>query len=135
MAALAGPLPVADRFEPNDNAGNGAYTTYFVPGARLRVLASTLDFFEDERDVYEVRLKRGQRLTVTYRGSATLAADLKIFSPGTKSIERSAPIRKLAGLGTRARIKYRARRGGWHFVELRARGGSSGDYRIAIARG
>ncbi|MGI9659729.1 MAG: S8 family serine peptidase, partial [Gaiellaceae bacterium] len=135
VARLAEPLPAGDRFEPNDNAGSGAFRMFFAPKARSRVLAGTLDFYDDERDVYAVRLKRGQRLTVTYRAGASLDADLVIWSPGTKAVESSVPLREIAGLGTRARTRYRARRGGWHFVELRARRSSAGDYRVAVARG
>lgn len=134
VAALAEPLPPADNFEPNDDAGAGAFSTYFAPKSNRRVLAASLDFFDDERDVYAVRLKRGQRVTVTYRAAASLDADLVIWSPGTKTVESARPLRQIAGLGTRARTTYRARRGGWHFVELRARRGSTGDYRIAVAR-
>ena len=59
IARLAEPLPEDDRFEPNDNAGAGAFSTFFARKARTRVLAATLDYYEDERDVYAVRLKRG----------------------------------------------------------------------------
>jgi subtilisin family serine protease len=135
VAALGGPLPPRDRFEPNDDAGASAFSTYFARGAPNRVLAATLDYYDDGRDVYAVRLKRGQRLTVTYRGAAGLNADLLIFSPGTRNVARARPLRQVAGLGTRARTRYRARRGGWHFIEVAARAGTSGDYRIAIARG
>ena len=135
VARLSEPLPAGDRFEPNDDAGQRAFSTYFARGSRNRVLAATLDFYHDTRDVYRVLLKRGQRMTVTYRASKALNTDLAIWSPGTKKVERAAPLREIASLGRRARVRYRARRGGWHYVELRARGGTRGDYRIAVARG
>ncbi len=134
VAALAGPLPVSDRFESNDDAGKEAYYAYFPSKKSKRVLAATLDYYEDQRDVYAVRLKRGQRLTVTYRGSSLLGTSIALWSPGTKAVETASPLRVLAGVSVRARVRYRAKRGGWHFVELRAARGTAGDYRVAVKR-
>ena len=135
VARLAEPLPPPDRFEPNDDEGQRAFPTFFARGTRSRVLAATVDFYDDARDVYRVLLKRHQIMTVTYRASKALDADLVIWPPGTKSVGRSATSAKeIEALGTRARTRYRARQGGWHYVEVRARRRTAGDYRVAIAR-
>lgn len=135
IAALEGPLPRSDRYESNDDAGAKAFFTYFPKRQSTRVLAATLDYYQDERDVYAVRLKRGQRLTITYRGSQALRTNIAVWSPGTKAVETSRPMRELTGAKSRARMRYRARRAGWHFVEMRAMLAASGDYRIALKRG
>ena len=54
----AGPPP-RDRLEPNDDAGTAAAPLW---GTRSRVDA-TLDFWDDQNDVYAIRLKRGQRVS------------------------------------------------------------------------
>lgn len=134
VAALAEPFPVRDRFESNDDAGREAFFAYFPRKASTRVLAATLDYYEDARDVYAVRIKRGQRLTITYRGTSALKSELAIYSPGTKDVETAGALRALTGFRSRARVRYRATKGGWHFIELRAAAGTSGDYRISVRR-
>ena len=134
VAALAEPLPVRDRFESNDDAGRQAFFAFFPRKASTRLLVATLDYYDDARDVYAFRIKRRQRLTITYRGDSALRTELAVYSPGTRSVENAAPLRELAGVRSRARVRYRATKGGWHFIELRAAEGTSGDYRILVKR-
>ena len=56
LDALAEPFSSSDRYEPNDAAGSGAYSLY---GEKRRVDA-TLDYWDDDVDVYRVYLRRGQ---------------------------------------------------------------------------
>ena len=53
------PLPERDRYETNDDAGSRAYTRR---GSNRRSSA-TVDFWDDQDDVYAIRLARGQRST------------------------------------------------------------------------
>src|SRR5207244_8673304 len=52
------PLPRPDRYEPNDDAGPWAHTLT----SRQRSVDASLDYWDDNLDVYRVRLARGQRL-------------------------------------------------------------------------
>ena len=57
LAALAGPLPPADALEPNDDAGSSAWPL----SGRSGTLRATVDFWDDQSDVYRVLLRRGDR--------------------------------------------------------------------------
>src|SRR5262249_39115138 len=52
------PLPTPDKYEPNDDAGPWAHT---LPPSQHAVDAS-LDYWDDNIDVYRIRLQKGQRL-------------------------------------------------------------------------
>ena len=68
-----GALPQRDRYETNDDAGSRAWRV-----GRRRVLVASLDYWDDQSDVYAVRLRKGQRLRVTLRGVAKTASDLNL---------------------------------------------------------
>ena len=55
----------ADALEPNDDAGSAALAA--VGAARARSHA-TLDFWDDQNDVYRIRLRRGQKLFAVLSG-------------------------------------------------------------------
>ena len=56
----AGPPP-PDRLEPNDDAGQAAAAIW---GTSNRIQA-TLDFWDDQNDVYAIRLKQRQQVFVS----------------------------------------------------------------------
>ena len=60
------PIPPRDRFETNDEAGGDARTLY---GPRP-ALEATLDYWDDQIDVYAIRLRNGQPVSVWLRGPA-----------------------------------------------------------------
>ena len=81
--ALAGPIPLADRFESNDDAGTQA-----TPLRQTRVdFSATLDFWDDNVDVYKVYLRAKQRLVVTLDGPRGVNTDLLLWKPGTQRVQ------------------------------------------------
>ena len=60
--ATAGRIPPADRLEANDDAGAQARTLFGPRGGRVE---ATIDFWDDQSDVYRIRLFPGQRLFVS----------------------------------------------------------------------
>jgi subtilisin family serine protease len=135
VAAASGELPARDAFETNDDAGAAAWTL----AARRRVVDATLDRFDDARDVYRLRLVRGRRLVLSLDGPEGGRSDLFLWRTGTTSVLGAARkrVNRLAASarpGSGERIAYRAKRTGWHFVEVRLAGGRSGAYRLTLAR-
>jgi subtilisin family serine protease len=123
-----------DTLEPNDDAGRGAYTLW---GAKRRIEAS-LDFWDDQNDVYRVRLRRGQRVYASLIGPRGTDPVLAVWRPGTRLID------DLGRQGLRARVSrragpndfigYRARRVGWHFLQVKLPTQGAGAYRLTVVK-
>ena len=84
--------PPRDRLEPNDDAGRDAAALW---GRRIRVDA-TLDFWDDQNDVYAIRLKRRQRLFVSLRGPVTTDTNLILWQPKTRHVDDLASFDRVA---------------------------------------
>ena len=136
LGALAGPLPPADRYETNDDAGSQAVTVW---GQTIR-LAATIDYWDDPVDVYRVRAKARQRLTLTLRGPGRATTGLSLWKPGTRTIVGSGQaalrgrIAAASGPGALKTISYRARIGGWYFVEAKLVSPGFGPYTLSIVK-
>jgi hypothetical protein len=136
VAALQSPLPVADRYETNDEAGAHAAKLW---GSR-RWIRATIDFWDDQTDVYRVRLRTGQRLTVLLQGPEHGNADLLLWKPGTQTVEP----RSLAGLKRRVaqaahrggseRLSYGAGAAGWYYLEVKLTRPGSGAYKLSYVK-
>jgi hypothetical protein len=127
VAALGGPLPPRDRYEPNDDAGPAAH----LLRSRQVTIHATLDAWDDAHDVYRIHLAAGARLVATIRGSA---ARLALWKPGTLHVSSlEAHLHQLAREGTR--ISYRAPLAGDYFVDahLVARTGPAA-YALTLSR-
>jgi subtilisin family serine protease len=110
------PLPPSDRLEPNDNVAEAPSLWGKRPSFN-----ATLDYWDDQRDIYRVKLRPGQRLQarVLARWSHAKVA-LSLWQPGTTTVLRKrGEVAHTARPGKAQRLSYRARRGGWYFVELR----------------
>ncbi|MDQ4018466.1 MAG: pre-peptidase C-terminal domain-containing protein, partial [Actinomycetota bacterium] len=99
----------------------------------------TLDRWDDVRDVYRVRLRRGQRLRLALDGPAGGQSNLYLWRPGTRAVAGGAARRanRLAAAtrpGSRERLGFRARHAGAHYVEVRLVAGRSGPYRLGVAK-
>jgi subtilisin family serine protease len=133
-ALRSGPLATADAYEPNDNAGRRARTLGL---GRTHVLAS-LDFWDDQLDVYRIRLRRGEGLRASMRGSAGTDMNLVLYKPGLRRLGGGANRRLLAarsaGPGAVESVTYRARAGGWYFVQVGLRHEGSGAYSLRLER-
>jgi subtilisin family serine protease len=136
LAAAAGPLPAADRYETNDDAGSHAYIVY----GRVRNVVATLDFWDDQIDVFRVKLQAGQRMWVSLRGPAETDTNLALWRPGTARVEGFSPtvqanrITQSVKAGPNESLSYRAPRGGWYFLEVKLTTPGSGGYALRIVK-
>jgi subtilisin family serine protease len=136
IALEEGPLPPVDAREPNDQAGTEANTVWGSAG-RIR---ATLDFWDDPRDVYRVRLQAGQRFTATATGSTNVTPLLVLWKPGTQRVD----LRTLAALKLRAALStgtsetqslaFRVARTGWYYLEAKTPRAGFGPYMLQIAK-
>ena len=134
LAALAGPLPPSDAFEPNDDAGTRSYTLW----GPTRSIEATVDFFEDPTDVYRVRLRKGERVTFRLRGPAGTDANLILWRPGAKNVEIFPPRGLVADVanrpGARELLRFKADEGGWYFLQVKLSEGTGGAYRLSVEK-
>jgi Subtilase family len=134
VAALDGVLPPADRLEPNDDAGAHAA---ILPRA-VRTLHATLDFWDDQIDVYRVQFKRGRRVVLDLAGPKGTTINLLLWRPGTKRVGglRGQEMRVAQSVrpGSAQRLAYRVKRGGAYYVEVKLVTRSFGSYTLGITR-
>lgn len=138
LTALGGELPPPDSLEPNDDAGGQARRLFFAPGRTGRTVEATVDYWDDEDDVYAVRLSRGQRVFVSLsakKGGLVLA----LWRPETTSVDdlgrQDLRVRLANTPGPRERLAWTADEAGWHFIQVRlpSRTGPF-PYRLAVVR-
>ena len=133
VAALDGVLPPTDRLEPNDDAGFHAAN---LP--RTRPLRATVDFWDDQIDVYRLRLKTGQRVRLDLEGPKGTAMNLLLWRPGTKRVSdlrgQSMRIAQSTRPGPSQRIGYRAARPGTYYVEVKLASRGFGSYTLDVTR-
>jgi hypothetical protein len=136
--ATGGRLPTRDRLETNDDAGPRARTLYGARGGRVE---ATIDFWDDQTDVYRVRLRAGQRLYAALGGRT--GAKLSLWRPGTTTVEGlSLRIQRMRLLqsrlrGSQERLAYTAPRkggAGWYFVQVKLGVPGSGPYVFSYAK-
>jgi len=135
IAALDKRLPVRDFYEANDDAGSRAYPT---SGSNRRIKA-TVDFWDDQDDVYAIRLKQGQPVYVGLTGSdPTVDLSLAFWLPQARSIESVSSLRFRARVsvrtGARQYLSYRARAAGTYFVQVRMSSAGLTRYRLTIIK-
>jgi hypothetical protein len=136
LALEDGPLPPVDSREPNDQAGSEADTVW----GRRGTIRATLDFWDDPRDVYRVRLRAGQRFTASARGSANVTPLLVLWKPGTQRVD----LRSLQALRQRAALSsgtseqqslaFKVGRTGWYYLEVKTPRVGYGSYALDLAK-
>jgi hypothetical protein len=128
---LHGPRPPADRMEPNDDAGSDAAIV-----AQPRALTATLDWYDDANDVYRVHLDRGQRISVVVQAGKKIDPTLVLWKPRLGSLaEARSDLRARRSIhraGVPERVRYRAGRSGWYFVQVKLAAPGFGAYRISL---
>jgi subtilisin family serine protease len=131
LAALADPPPAPDRLEPNDDAGSWAATI-----DRTLDKPATLDWWDDPNDIYRFHLDRGQRLTAVVR-SAKIDASIVLWKPGLRSLAAARSDlrarRSIHPPGALERIRYRARKAGWYYLQVKLARPGLGPYHIRLA--
>jgi subtilisin family serine protease len=136
LRALASPLPPPDHYESNDDAGARAFALW---GRSIDVTA-TLDFWDDQIDVYKIRLRKGQAVAVSLQGPAGTRPDLVLWRPGTQQVEGLSPqlqarrLTQSVRAGATAHFLHRAREDGWYYVELKLPHPGAGQYHLHISK-
>jgi len=134
VAALGGILPPPDRLEPNDDAG--------VHAARISVstrsVHATLDFWDDQLDVYRLQLTKGRRLRLALDGPKGSTVNLLLWRPGTKKVSGLSGQEKRVAQSIRPgptqRLAYRVPRSGAYYVEAKMVTRFFGSYALTITR-
>jgi hypothetical protein len=125
--------PTSDRFEPNDDVLLGKA----IRGRKTRVRA-TIDYWDDANDVYRIKLRRGQRVTVTARPSSNLALSVVLWKPALEQLSDARAAfrarRSANGPGIANRLRYRARKTGWYSLQVAANRPGFGAYSLRVRR-
>ena len=134
LRQLSGQIPARDRLEPNDDAGDAAAPLW---GQTIK-LEATVDFWDDQTDVYAIRLRRGQPVYVSVRGPAGHDTNLILWSPGTKHVDDLASLgrvaRQSARPGPREYLSYRAPKAGIYYVQVKLGARGAGRYKLVIVK-
>jgi hypothetical protein len=130
----AGQVPPRDRLEPNDDAGTRAPVLW----GKKRRIDATLDFWDDQSDVYAVKLRRGERLFVSVVGPSGTDTNLILWRPGTVHVDDLASIERIvrqsARTGPREYLPYRAARPGTYYVQVKLGSRGAGKYRLTVVK-
>jgi hypothetical protein len=135
LKALGGPLPLRDRYEANDDAGPRA-TKLTRPSRRLK---ATVDFWNDQDDVYAIRLREGQRIWVALAGNDPYAdLSLALWRPRTRSVTNLSNVRHRARLsargGAREHVSFRAPVTGTYYLHVRISSPGHAGYRLTYVK-
>jgi len=135
VALGGGPLPAADRYETNDDAGPRSAILY----GQSRTIHATIDFWDDQVDVYRVYLRRGQRLFAAATGPSRTAISMMLWRPGTTRVEGvtaqlSRRVAQARVSGRKARLAHTATVGGWYDLELKATAPGFGPYTMSFGK-
>src|SRR5207247_6098597 len=126
-------LPV-DKYESNDDAGKQAFPRW---GVRRRIQA-TLDYWDDQDDVYSIRLRKGQRLFAGVLGPPSTDTNLVLWLPGTRAVEdfrhQDFRARESARPGPNEHLSYRATRSGTYYLQVKMATAGSGRYRLSVVK-
>jgi subtilisin family serine protease len=138
IAALSRPLPPRDRYETNDDAASRS-ARISVRSGTAGIVRATVDFWDDQDDVYALRLERGKRV---YLGltAAQREADLSLalWLPETRFIEdvRSYQMRARvsARSGGREYFSYLPPATATYFVQVKMSGPGTTPYRLRVVK-
>jgi subtilisin family serine protease len=129
------PPPEADQRETNDDAGDLAPRVY---GRRGNTIRATIDFWDDETDVYRVQVRAGQRLAASL--SAPPGTRLFLWRPGTKRVSAIDFARRRVAQsvqrGSGQRLVYRpgTGAGGWYYLQVRSTRDGGGPYVLSYTK-
>ena len=135
--ALSTRLPTPDSYEPNDNAGSRAYPLW----GQTRQATATVDYWDDQDDVYSIYLRKGQGVYVGLVPLTQPSGDLglALWLPATRSIDDvhslRMRVRTSARPGGRQYFSYRAPKAGSYYVQVRMSSPGTARYRLTVAKG
>jgi subtilisin family serine protease len=134
IASLDGVLPPPDRLEPNDDAGGSAARL----GTKVTSVKATIDFWDDQIDVYRLYFKKGQRIRLGLNGPTGTSTNLLLWKPGTKRVNdlRKQHLRaaQAIGPGPSHVIGYRVAASGMYYAEVKITARGVGPYELTITR-
>jgi subtilisin family serine protease len=135
MATDGTPLPERDALEPNDDTGALSHVLPPLP----RTVAATLDYWDDDTDVYRVTLRRGQALFARLTPEAAGQVALVLWRPGTPRLELASSADQAAAghaVAGQQRLSFRAGATGTYYLEAKLLTESRYPlpYRLAVAR-
>ena len=135
VQALAGPLPAADQYETNDDAGTQAHTMW---GKQVKINA-TVDYYDDQIDVYRVALSGGERVSAKLTGDWPGASvSLVLWKPGTQRVEdvRKQTLRAAQSIapGSTQHVDFKAPGRGWYYVEVKVTAPGYGPYTLTLSK-
>jgi thermitase len=136
ISSLAKHVPARDFYETNDDVGEGR--AYAVYGSNRRLQAE-VDFWDDQDDVYAIRLERNQPVYVGLTGAdGSVDLSLALWLPQTGSIEDVGDsrfrVRTSARIGSRQYLSYRAPLTGTYYVQVRMSSPGVTRYRLAVVK-
>lgn len=140
IQALTDAPPPRDAHEPNDDAGDDAYRLYFPAEEKARFVKASLDFWDDQDDVYAVYLRRGEKLYASLVPALRANVALALWRPQTVSVTdlsmQSLRVRLSTRPGRRERLAWTAAEEGWHYLQARLTAPSAPPvaYRLSIVR-
>jgi subtilisin family serine protease len=113
-------LPPPDRYEPNDDAGPWAHALPPLP----RTIQASLDFWDDNIDVYRVHLNARTKLyaRLTPNGGGTIR--MALWAPGAHHVEglavdTSARVVESRRVGVQSRLAFNAKEAGIYYLEIK----------------
>ncbi len=134
LDAIEEPLPMRDRYEANDDVGKRA--AFFSRSSRR--LKATVDFWDDQDDVYAIRLQARQRVWVSLAGSDSADLSLALWLPRTRSITNVSNVRNRAKLsasfGGREHVSFTPTRAGTYYIQVRISSPGHAGYRLAYVK-
>jgi subtilisin family serine protease len=136
LRALDGSLPPRDHYEGNDDAGGEAFALY----GRSIDINATLDYWDDQIDVYKIRLKKDQTVAVSLQGPSHTDTNMILWRPGTLQVEglsarlQARRVTLSAHAGPNEHFLHRAGEEGWYFVEIKLTTPGSGPYHLHISK-
>jgi subtilisin family serine protease len=136
LVALETSVPPADAYEPNDGADPRGYRLY--GRWSKRVVRATVDYWDDQDDVYPVYLRAGQRLDASLDGPTGTNPSLVLWRPGVSSVTGVAEARRRLDFSARPawreHVGGRAAVDGWYAVQVRLGSEGAGAYRLTFVR-
>jgi hypothetical protein len=132
--------PPRDADEPNDEAGPDAYRLYFPAGGKSRTVQASTDFWDDQDDVYSVRLRAGEKLYASVTPSGSSDVVLALWQPSAVSVtdlaRQDLRLRLSNRPGGHERLAYTAPAEGWYHVQVRVTTPTESPvpYRLSLVR-
>ena len=132
LAALQGPhRRRRTASSPMTTPAREAATVYHSLAA-----TATLDWWDDPNDVYRIHLAKGQRLTVLVHAGPKLDPSIVLWKPGLDALADARSDlrarRSIHGPGVPERIRFKAPRSAWYYLQVYLARPGFGPYRIHL---